>query len=190
MKKILTLVLLSGFGAAMVFGGGGNQASQEMPEPVTQRMIMRGNQTMGRQGTVMGSMLGGNFIEHNEPGIVITGVLPDSPAQASGILRGDVVLTFNGVPVNNLADVMETLGSLEAGQTVPVGITRGGQAQTLNLTLETRLNQPLIGVTGVGQRPERIIQELPEDQTMPLSNKRGPARMVGPQRMIHPMYRQ
>lgn len=88
----------------------------------------------------------------DEPGILVTGVLEDSAATAAGIIRGDIILSVDGVEVNSIAELHDALAQHEAGSVVSLGLLRGGQATTLEATLETRYNMPILGIAGLGQR--------------------------------------
>jgi serine protease Do len=58
-------------------------------------------------------------------GVVISDVLPDSPAAASGLQIGDVLLAVDGRPAENLPFVAFHFFSLEFGQKVHLEILRG-----------------------------------------------------------------
>lgn len=81
-----------------------------------------------------------------EKGLLVTGIVSDSPAERAGLMRGDILLAIEGEEVNTPAELHETLTDLKAGQRIRLGITRGGESKTINLTLEDRLNRPAIGL--------------------------------------------
>jgi S1-C subfamily serine protease len=58
-----------------------------------------------------------------------------SPAGQAGLLQGDVLLNFDGQPVQGLDALQALLGVDRVGKSVPVQLARGGQLQTLNVTV-------------------------------------------------------
>jgi serine protease Do len=61
---------------------------------------------------------------------------PDAAAARSGLRRGDVLLKVGDVAVSNSLDVERGLLDRPAGDRVPVLLRRGGQEQTVELTLD------------------------------------------------------
>jgi aminopeptidase N len=72
------------------------------------------------------------------PGVRVAGVTPGSPAEKAGVEEGDVLLKVNGQDVANLQGFSGILRSLTPGQTVKVVLRRGGQEQTLDVTVAER----------------------------------------------------
>ncbi|MCX6543816.1 MAG: M20/M25/M40 family metallo-hydrolase [Acidobacteria bacterium] len=72
------------------------------------------------------------------PGVRVSGLVPDSPAAKAGIKEGDTLLTIDGKPVANLQGFSDLLRALAPGQTVQVVISRGGNQQTVAVTLVER----------------------------------------------------
>ena len=64
--------------------------------------------------------------------------LPDGPAKTSGLLAGDVILTFNGNEIKDVRDLTRTVADSPIGEAVPVEIQRGGEAKTISVTLGRR----------------------------------------------------
>jgi S1-C subfamily serine protease len=75
----------------------------------------------------------------NESGVLVLGVVPDSPADRSGLLIGDVLLAFAGSAVTSPDALLEQLASHGAGGQASVGILRGTSKLDIPVTLgETR----------------------------------------------------
>ena len=53
-------------------------------------------------------------------GAQVTGVTPNSPAEAAKLQPGDVILEFNGTPVEDDAHLVNLVSLTEVGKTVPV----------------------------------------------------------------------
>jgi serine protease Do len=65
-------------------------------------------------------------------------VTPGSPAEKAGVKEGDVLLNVDGKDVANLQGFAGILRGLAPGQTVKVVLSRGGQEQTIDVTVVER----------------------------------------------------
>ncbi len=69
-------------------------------------------------------------------GVVITGVAQNTPATRAGLQRGDVITAINDVPVKSQRDLQQALTyQFKPGDTVNLRINRGGNEQTVPVTL-------------------------------------------------------
>ena len=68
-------------------------------------------------------------------GALVAKVLPDSPALASGIGVGDIIVDFNGQAVMNSSSLPPIVGSSKVGVKLPVVVIRNGREKTLNVKL-------------------------------------------------------
>jgi S1-C subfamily serine protease len=75
---------------------------------------------------------------HQETGLLISTVEPNSPAERDGLLLGDTVVTVDGVPMRQHDDLLALLGPERIGTTVPMHVLRGGQVQELPITIGER----------------------------------------------------
>ena len=64
---------------------------------------------------------------------VIDSVLPGEPAAQANLQRGDSVVSVDGVQVKTWPDIVDKVGA-SAGKPIALGISRGGQAQTVTVT--------------------------------------------------------
>jgi len=71
-------------------------------------------------------------------GSIITTVQPDSPAEAAGILEGDVVLAVDGEPVNGQAGLVAAIRDRNPGDTIEIDLVRDGERLTVSATLVAR----------------------------------------------------
>jgi serine protease Do len=86
--------------------------------------------------------------------------VPPGPAATAGIEPGDVIIEFNGKPVNRSDELPEIVAATAPGTTVPVKVIRQGSERTFNvrveeLTLESEASRqadagPSGGDTGAG----------------------------------------
>ncbi|MGG6237557.1 HhoA/HhoB/HtrA family serine endopeptidase [Nodosilinea sp. AN01ver1] len=70
-------------------------------------------------------------LDDDEPGVLIVGVLPDSPAQAAGLEIGDVIRSIEGDPVESPPDVQARVEASAIGDTLNLEIHRDGRDQTI-----------------------------------------------------------
>lgn len=70
-------------------------------------------------------------------GALITDV-PEGPAKEAGLLAGDVIMSFDGVDVENTRGLVKQVGNAEVGKAVRVVVYREGGTQTVLVTLGRR----------------------------------------------------
>lgn len=70
-------------------------------------------------------------------GALVTDV-PDGPSKDAGLLAGDVILTFDGVDVEDTRALVRQVGATEVGKAVRVVVHRDGGTETLLVTLGRR----------------------------------------------------
>jgi membrane-associated protease RseP (regulator of RpoE activity) len=71
-------------------------------------------------------------------GVTIAQVIADSPADAAGLQRGDVIEAVDGTAVDNMSEFRDQLVDKNVGDTVTLSISRDGQAQDVAVTLEAQ----------------------------------------------------
>lgn len=71
-------------------------------------------------------------------GVEVMMVDRDSPAGKGGLKEHDVILGFNGKPVDNADQLRRILRETQPGKTAALSISRAGKPLTLNLTLTKR----------------------------------------------------
>lgn len=72
------------------------------------------------------------------PGLRLTGVRAGSPAEKGGLLAGDVIVEFGGVPVTDLQSYSDALYTHKPGDVVKVVVLRDGKRIETTVTLGTR----------------------------------------------------
>ena len=71
----------------------------------------------------------------DEQGIIVVSVDADGPGRRAGVLQGDVIARWNGEVLRGMRSVMARLGPDSVGQTVELGLLRGGQPLNLAFTI-------------------------------------------------------
>jgi serine protease Do len=66
----------------------------------------------------------------------IVAQVPPGPAATAGIEPGDVIVEFNGKPVNKSDDLPQIVAATAPGTTVPVKVIRDGKERTFNVRVD------------------------------------------------------
>jgi S1-C subfamily serine protease len=79
-------------------------------------------------------------------GLVIGQVEPDSPAEDAGVVRGDILLEFDGVALDQSDELFSRLTEYEAGDEVELTLLHGDEQRTLTAVLGEKLGGPQLGL--------------------------------------------
>jgi len=71
-------------------------------------------------------------------GALVTGVAPDTPADAAGLQVGDLIIAYNGQPIAGFADLGALVRASQPGDTVTLTVSRAGEQITVEATLIER----------------------------------------------------
>ncbi|MFC7337393.1 trypsin-like peptidase domain-containing protein [Haloferula chungangensis] len=77
-------------------------------------------------------------VGYQGPGALVGAVLAESPAELAGIQANDVIVRFNGKPIEDRADLFTLVQRSRVGQEVPVEIWRAGENQSLKVKIAER----------------------------------------------------
>jgi len=69
-----------------------------------------------------------------ERGLLVVGVTPSSPAEAAGLMVGDVLLDFDGQPTETPDDLLDLLTDRRVGRAVTARTLRGDSARDVQLS--------------------------------------------------------
>lgn len=100
-------------------------------------------------------------------GVLVNSVAPEGPAARAGLVKGDVLLVFDGQPVPDPAELRRLVRATAPGRKVAVELWRGGARRTIEVTVGE-------APADIESAPERDIQrrivvngrELTEDDAM------------------------
>ncbi len=71
----------------------------------------------------------------SDKGALVAAVTDDSPAAAAGLKRGDVIVTFDGTPIEDLRDLTRSVADKDPGSAAKVVVLRDGSEQTLDVEI-------------------------------------------------------
>ncbi len=102
-------------------------------------------------------------VQAKAPGMGITRVVAESPADATGLSEGMIILAINGTPVMDGVAFSEVLQQFSAGEVVSLSIFHDGTTEDRELTLANRFDftgvpedegRAYVGVTTVSTNPD------------------------------------
>jgi S1-C subfamily serine protease len=70
--------------------------------------------------------------------LIVLSVQPDSPAERSGLILGDVLVSLGGARVQSVADLAPLLDEERVGEEMPVQVLRGGELTSLRVAVGDR----------------------------------------------------
>ena len=70
--------------------------------------------------------------------LLVVAVTPESPAEAAGLLVGDLLLEFDGHAVRSADELLELLSAERIGHSVPIRVLRGAAPLDLTITVRER----------------------------------------------------
>lgn len=86
-------------------------------------------------------------IGENAQGVLVQNVLPTGTGAALGLAPGDVIIAFNGEPMNSPQDLIGAIGALRAGDEVRVTVWRDGALRIASRAAVGRPPEQLINAT-------------------------------------------
>ncbi len=72
-------------------------------------------------------------------GALIDEILPDTPAEDSGLEQGDIVIEVNGERVTDGISLIVAIRTYQPGETIEFTLRRDGETQTLSITLDSEV---------------------------------------------------
>jgi S1-C subfamily serine protease len=100
--------------------------------------IRRGYLGVGMQPVRLPEALKQQMNLQSSGGAIAVNVEPNGPADKAGVLLGDVLVVFDGTPINDTYDVLAMLGPESVGKTIPVQLIRGGALLEVTITIGER----------------------------------------------------
>jgi serine protease Do len=151
-----------------------NMAKEMLPQ------LESGNITRGWLGIMIQQItpqLAQSFDLSSETGALVADVVPDGPAATAGIQRGDVIVEFNGKPVENPHDLSRMVAAAAPKTKVNVELIRHHEKQTVTVTLgkmpEEETSGPAVEKTtsSWGMQTQAITPDIAQRLDLPADTK-------------------
>ena len=71
-------------------------------------------------------------------GARISGITPESPAEAAELQVGDVIVDFGGIQIQNDSHLVTQVSRSSLGESVPLKIYRNGRLKEMSVVLQSR----------------------------------------------------
>lgn len=91
---------------------------------------------VGIYGVTMTRQVARYYNLKTDMGVLVTNVVPRSPAQKSGVTPGDVIVSINDSPVATIQDLKAEIDKRRIGDGVSLGVVRGTQRGKVDLVIE------------------------------------------------------
>lgn len=134
---------LVGINTAIFSTSGGYQGigfaiPSNMAKVVMESLITRGKVVRGWLGVSIQPItpdIAKQFNLKNEKGALIADVVEDSPAEKAGLKRGDVIVEFDGKPVDEPTGLRNIVAGTAPGKEAAVKVIRDGKTKTATVTI-------------------------------------------------------
>ncbi|HET7729470.1 MAG TPA: PDZ domain-containing protein, partial [Usitatibacter sp.] len=104
---------------------------------VKDQLVKSGKVTRGRLGVTVqevNASLAQSFGLARPQGALVAAVEPDSPAQKAGLQVGDIIVKYDGKPIDRSADLPLLVADTQPGKRAAVEVWRKGATQQLTVT--------------------------------------------------------
>jgi serine protease Do len=102
-----------------------------------------------------------------ERGVEVSSVDEEGPGAKAGLKSGDVVVEFNGTPVQGTAQFQRMVSEMPPGRQVKLTVWRNGATQTLTATIGERKNIVTTMIPGEGHGWAFDMPNMPNMPAMP-----------------------
>jgi serine protease Do len=127
--------------------------------------------------------------------LVVTTLVPDSPAARAGLQSGDVITRAGSIQVIDMADFERAMLGRRTGESVTIEVERDGATQTLDLAISSLAPRQQVALTtstpattgNAAQQP--VIRAQSEDRTWSLLGLRLTTLSDREKPLVSPRYR-
>jgi serine protease Do len=136
---------------------------------VYEQLVQKGKVVRGFLGVTIQDLtpeLADSFKLKGVKGVLVPDVAPDSAAAKAGLKAGDVVVAFDGQPVEKAVEFQRRVGMKKPGSDVELTVLRDGKKKTLTAKLEERPSEKQLAAGTKEQTAEKLgltVQNLTDD---------------------------
>jgi S1-C subfamily serine protease len=128
----------SGFGRGIALTLPADYAWKVADQLAKHGSVQRGYLGIRSQGVELSEAVQKSLKREQAAGLLVVSVEKDSPAEAGGLIVGDILAGIDGQPVQDHDTLFARLSGDAVGKSLPVEILRGGQPQTLKIKIGAR----------------------------------------------------
>lgn len=129
--------------AIITHGSGGNQGigfavPSNLARTVMEEILKNGKVTRAYLGIFPQDVtpaIAKAFGEKDPNGVLVSDVSPNSPAEAAGLQRGDIILEVNGKPMTDSNQLRMTISMMQPGSEAKLKLVHGGSQRELTIKL-------------------------------------------------------
>jgi serine protease Do len=165
----------------------------DVARSVEEQLVKNGKVERGRVGVgiqEVSASLARSFGLDRPRGALVSTVEPEGPAEKAGLKPGDVILAFNGKPIEQSSQLPPMVAATKPGTKAEMEVWRGGKKQTLGVVVGELPNEQVAaakrpagqdGKLGLAVRPLKPDekQELGVSQGLIVEDASGPAARAG-----------
>jgi membrane-associated protease RseP (regulator of RpoE activity) len=96
-----------------------------------------------------------------DEGLVIVAVDSQGPAAKAGVVRGDILLAIDDVPINTIDDLMTALDGVEAGATITLQVQHGDEVKEVAIEAGQQGQRAYLGLRPYGVAD--VVMSQPPD---------------------------
>jgi serine protease Do len=166
------------------YQGVGFAVSATMAKPVYESLVKTGTVIRGYLGVGIQDLnqdLAKSFHLKDPRGALVNEVKKGSPADQAGLKQGDVILEYQGTPVEDAVVLQRLVSRTPVGTKAPVKIFRDGREQELIITIGEQLDQAKVARVETAERDVAlagaVVQDLDRETARELGLT-GPAQGV------------
>jgi serine protease Do len=156
----------------------------DVARDISNQLIASGKVSRGRIGVLIQEVtkeLAESFGLPKPAGALVASVQKGGPAEKAGIVARDVILKFDGKPVNSSGDLPRMVGSTKPGTKVQMQVWRNGSTKELTITVDElpEDEKPVARSGKRGKTPDTanriglILSELTPEQKKELETESG-----------------
>jgi serine protease Do len=131
--------------AILSHGSGGNEGvgfaiPSDLARNVMEQIVRNGKVTRAYMGIYIQEMtpdLAKAFGESAPRGALVGDVTPGSPAERSGLEKGDIIVALNGKPITDSNELRMSIAMMAPGTTAKLDVWRGGSRHEITVKLGT-----------------------------------------------------
>ncbi|MGH0031762.1 MAG: DegQ family serine endoprotease [Myxococcota bacterium] len=133
-----------------------------MAKDILPQLRATGSVTRGWLGVVIQRVtpeLAESFDLEDKAGALVSKVEPGGPADKAGVQRGDVVVEFNGEPIEEMEELPRVVAGTSVGTKAKVVVLRDGDRKTLDVEVGRFPDDPKLARAGEEEEPEEARAE-------------------------------